>query len=193
MADRVRLYPRAARNASSAALMVVGLLALYNWVLSPHVRYLHAMQRFGSAVTRVAEESDRISSSLDAKVAQWRTLQREMAEMNESLFTADTAEAFVRGLLALVEETGCTVVLADFTGSAKAEPIGEPNAPIALAVSHLELAASGQPDQIVALLERLENHRPRVSIDSCQCDFPEGEAGRIECNLVLTTYVVTQR
>ena len=56
MADRIRRYPKATRNASSAALLAIGVLALYNWVLAPHVGYLHAVQRLGPVVDRVTEE-----------------------------------------------------------------------------------------------------------------------------------------
>ena len=206
IADRLRRCPRAARDTSSVALLIIGLLALYSWVLAPHVGYLHALERFESAVTRVSEERDRISDSLDTKVAQWRSLQREMADFEEGLFPAQEAQTFVRGLLPFVEETGCAVLLADYAGGGRVEPVGEgfpdavscvggpePNAPVALAVSHLDLAASGTPEQVMTLLERMENHRPRVWVDSCRFDFPHGYSGRIECHLVLTLYVAAPR
>ena len=193
IADRIRMHPRATRNASSAALIIIGVLAMYGWVLSPHVSYLHAMQRLGSVVDRVTEEKDRIGGGLDAKVRQWRTLQQHATEIDEGLFTADEAKAFDRGLLPLVEETGCAVVMADFAGSDKAEQRDEPNTPVAIAASHLNLEASGRPDQIVALLERLESHRPKVWIDSCRFEFSKGYSGRMDCVLVLTTYVVSNR
>jgi hypothetical protein len=193
IADRIRIHPRTARKASSAALMIVAVLALYNWVLSPHLGYLHAMQRLESAVDRVTEERDTICGSLDTKVSQWRALQQQRAEIDEGLFTADEAKAFRRGLLPLVEETGCRVILVDFAGSGKTERIGEPNAPVVIAVSHLNLGASGQSDQIAALLERLGNSRPKVWIDSCQLDFANGYSGRIDCDLVLTTHVVSNQ
>ena len=34
---RLRRHPKAARNASSVGLLAIGVLALYNWVLAPHV------------------------------------------------------------------------------------------------------------------------------------------------------------
>lgn len=193
IADRIRMYPKAARNASSAALVIIGVLAMYSWVLSPHVGYLHAMQRFGSVVDRVAEEKDRICSTLDVKVSQWKTVQQELAELDQGVFTAEGAKAFVRGLLPLVEETGGVVVLADFTGNGKTNRIEEPNAPMVIDVSHLSLIALGQPDQVSALLQRLGDNRPRIWIDSCQCDFSDGDSGQVECNLVLTLYAVENR
>jgi hypothetical protein len=193
IADRVRRYPKATRNASSAALIVIGVLALYNWVLAPHLGYLHAMQEFGSVVNRVAQERDRICSTRDSKVSRWHTLQRELAELEEGVFTADQAKTFIRGLLPLVEETGCAVIMADFIGGGKTTRIEDPNQTVVIAVSHLNLDALGQPDQVSALLQRLRDHRPRISISACQFDFSDGGSGQVECHLALVVYALENR
>ena len=193
IADRIRAHPQAVRDVSSVALVIVGVIALYNWVLAPHVGYLRAMQKLGAVVGSVAEEKDRIGETLEAKIGQWRRLQQELAELEEGVFTAQEAKAFVRGLLPLVEETGCTVVVADFAGNDKTMRIEEPNGPLVVEISHPSLVVWGQPDQVLALLQRLRDNRPKVWIDSCQCDFSDRGAGRVECNLVLTLYAAENR
>ena len=193
MADRIRQYPKAARNALSGALLALGVLALGNWVLWPHLGYLHAVQRLRPVVDRMTEERERICATLDAKVGEWRTLQRDRAALDEGVFTADRAKAFVRGLLPLVEETGCVVVRADFSPEAKVERLGEPNQPVVMQVSQMNLDVLGQSDQVSVLLRRLGDNRPRAWIDSCQCDFSGGDSGPIGCSLVLTLYTVVDR
>jgi hypothetical protein len=192
MADPANLRHKA-RHASSAALLLIGALALYNWVLSPHVGYLHAMQRLEPVVERVAEEKSRICGTVDGKLRDLRTLQRERAAVDNALFTPDQAQAFARGLLPLVAVTGCDVVRADFTDRGRTVPSPDPNAPVSIVVSPLSLEVSGQPAQITAVLERMRDHRPKVWIDSCRIDFPEARAGPLACHLVLTLYVVEQK
>ena len=193
MADRLRRYPKTTRNVSSAALIVIGVLALHNWVLAPHLGYLHAMQKYGAVVDCVTQEKNRIADTLEAKVSQWHTLQRELAELEDGVFTADQAKTFVRSLLSLVEETGGTVVRADFTGGGKTTRMEDPNQTVVIEVSHLSLDALGPPAQVSALLERLRDNRPRISIDSCRFDFPDGGSGQVECHLALTVYAVGNR
>jgi len=188
-ADRLRPYSYAARHAFSAALILIGVLALYRWVLAPHVTYLHAMQRFGSVVDRVAEEHDRISDARAAKLRHWRSLREERARLEEGVFTAVGARAFARGLLPLVEEVGCLVVAADFAGPGRAGRSREADAPAGIEMMHVNLAALGQPDQVSALLQWLGEHRPRVWIDSCRGDVSDGQAGRVACTLTLTLCV----
>ncbi len=206
IADHIRRYPKAARNASSAALLIVGVVALYNWVLAPHVGYLRAVQRLEPVVGRVTYERERICSTLDRKVSQWRNLQQAKAELDEGVFTVEQAKAFSRGLLPLVEETGCAVLRADFkpdprTGPPNAEfrigdptqRLDEPNLPVVIEVSRMSLDVLGQRDQVSALLQQLRDRRPRAWIDSCQCDFSGGDASPVECNLTFALYVIIDR
>ena len=193
MVDHIRRHPKAARGASSAALLVIGVLALYNWVLAPHVGYLHAVQRLEPVVGRVTQERERICSILDRKVGQWRTLQQDKAKLEEGVFTVEQAKAFVRGLLPLVEETGCAVLRADFNPDTRTPRLDEPNLPVVIEVARMNLDVLGQPDQVSALLGRLRDSRPRAWIDSCRCDFSGGQAGPVECNLALALYIVVER
>ncbi|MCL5279276.1 MAG: hypothetical protein M1376_05145 [Planctomycetes bacterium] len=204
--DRTRRYPKAARHASSAALLAVGVLALYNWVLAPQVGYLRAVQRLGPVVGRVTHERERICGTLDGKVSQWRNLQRVQAELQEGVFTVEQAKAFARGLLSVVEETGCTVLRADFNPDVNTQRLDEPNLPVVIEVSRMTLDVLGPLDRVSALLQQLRDSRPRAWIDSCQCDFSGGdgfpnamnrvwgpEAGQVECNLALALYTVGER
>jgi hypothetical protein len=190
---RLQVSANTVRNGSSGALILIGVLTLYNWVLAPHLGCLHAKQRLGAVVGQVAQEKDRICSTLDEKVSQWHTLQREATERDEGVLTADQAKTFGRGLPRLVEEAGCTVLLADFAPKGKAERTEDPNGPVVIAASHLNLSVAGQPEQISLLLRRLGDHRPRIWVDSCQLDDADGKAGRMECSLTLTLYTVEDR
>jgi hypothetical protein len=193
MTDPIRRYPKAARSASSVALLAIGVLALYNWVLAPHVGYLHAVQRLGPVVGRVTQERERICRTLDGKVEQWRTLQQDKAELEEGVFTVEQAKAFVRGLLPLVEETGCVVLRADFNPDTRTQRLDEPNLPVVIEVSRMNLDVLGRPDQVSALFQRLRDSRPRAWIDSCQCDFSGGDAGQVECSLALALCTIVDR
>jgi hypothetical protein len=192
-ADPVRRYPKTARNASSAALLALGVLALYNWVLAPHVGYLRAVQRLGPVVGRVTQERDRVCRTLEGKVGQRRTLQEDKAELEEGVFTVEQAQAFRRGLLTLVEETGCAVLRAEFNPDARTQRLDEPNLPVVMEVSRMNLEVLGRPDQVSALLQCLKDSRPRAWTDSCQCDFSGPEGGQVECNLTLALYVIVER
>ncbi|MEN6338189.1 MAG: hypothetical protein ABFE01_28360, partial [Phycisphaerales bacterium] len=103
------------RYAITAAPFVIGAIALYNWVISPHIGYLHAMQRLEPVMGRMADELDAVAGTLNEKLSTMRALRSELAKAREGLFSPEASAAFLRDLQALVETTGCRMTEADFT------------------------------------------------------------------------------
>lgn len=179
------------RCALTAAPFVIGAVALYNWVISPHIGYLHAMQRLQPVMGQMAEQLDEISAGLDEKREKLRTLQTGMVEIRDGLFTPDEAKQYCRDLQALVEATGCTMISADFTRDGTEEPPGEdPNVPLIVETSHADLAVAGSYDQIVRLLQTFRERRQKVWLDSCDLNLVDPRHGRLECQFGLTLYAV---
>ncbi len=180
------------RYALAAAPFVIGAVALYNWVISPHVGYLHAMQRLEPVMGRVAGELDAISEGLADKLSTLRTLQTSLAKTREGLFTADESTMFLRDLQTLVETTGCVMIAADFTRDEEAPAIEDPNVPVIVEASHADLTVAGFYEQIVSLLRTLRERRQKVWVDSCDLNLVDPRNGRLECQFGLTVYAVLQ-
>jgi hypothetical protein len=150
----------------SGALFVIGVFAMYRWVVSPHVAYLHAVQRLEPAVERIAAEDDRIRRSLGTGLYRLQGVRQERAVLQERLFTNAEFTTFIRNLPALVEQTGGTVLVADFTGGSNggSAPGAGPDA--AFAIRHAGLTVRATLDQIAVLLDRLQKNRPKVWVDA---------------------------
>jgi len=172
---------------------VIGAVALYNWVISPHVGYLHAMQRLEPVMEKMAGELDALSEGLGEKRGALRTLQTELAKTREGLFTPEESKQFRRDLQALVETTGCMMIAAEFTQNEEEDPAFEdPNTPVLVEASHANLAVAGSYEQIVSLLQTLREQRQKIWVDSCDLDLVDPRNGRLECRFGLTIYAVLQ-
>lgn len=178
------------RRAFSAALILVGAVALYNWVVSPHVGYLHAMRRLEPVVGRMVEQRQRIRGALDGKRQKLRSLQREFAETRQGFFTREESEAFTHNLQSFIEQVGCSIVIADFTYGSDGKQDRGPGMPAAVQDYHIGVIVWGYYDEITALLDRLQNNQPIVWVDSCRMDLLDARGGMLECRLALTTYVL---
>lgn len=176
----------------AAAPLIIGAVALYNWTISPHVGYLHAMQRLQPVMGRMAEELDAIHGTLEEKRSTMRSLQRDLGRTRDGLFTPEESTAFLRSLQALAESTGCTMVGADFTVEEEADRISDPNTPVIAKASHVDLTVTGSYEPIVLLLQTLRERRQKVWVDSCNLNLADPRRGRLECQLGLTIYVVLQ-
>ncbi len=181
------------RSALTAAPFVIGAVALYNWVISPHVGYLHAMQRLEPVMEKMAGELDALSEGLGEKLGTLRTLQTELAKTREGLFTPDESRQFRRDLQALVETTGCMMLAADFTQNEEEDPaLEDPNTPVLVEASHADLTVAGSYEQIVSLLQTLREQRQKIWVDSCDLDLVDPRNGRLECRFGLTIYAILQ-
>jgi hypothetical protein len=140
----------------------------------------------------MAEEKERICGMQAARRDELERLRRELADAEELCFTEDRAKTFRERLLPLVEEVGCTVVLAVFAGAEEPQTIPDPNEPVAVLAAPVHLTVLGQHDQIVALLERLRTHRPRAWVDTCRIAAFDEHSSRLECDLDLTLYTIRE-
>jgi hypothetical protein len=178
------------RYVLSLAPILIGAIALYNWVISPHVGYLYAMQRLDPIVDQMVEQKQRIGNTLDAEHHKLRALQRELAGAREKLFLREESKAFVHNLQSLVEQAGCTLIMAEFTRGEDTRQTLERDAPEAVEALQVGLTVWGQYGQIITLLERLQENRRAIWVDSCHMALLDSQEGRLECRLTLTSYVV---
>jgi hypothetical protein len=202
-------FSRSGRSALWGALLLIGVAALYNWMVAPHVAYLRAVQRLAPAVERVALENERIGRTLGPSLQHLQDLRRERTAVRAGLFPDAEFTTFLRDLPALVEQTGCVIVVADFTGGNDAAATGEGRA-VSLRTRQAGLTVRGTLAQITGLLERLQGNRRKVWVDSFRMERvesprrggvdrprrPDAEpragsgAEQFKCQLVMTMYVI---
>jgi hypothetical protein len=167
------------------APFVIGAAAMYNWVISPHVGYLHAMQRLDPVMGRMADEVGRVSGALDEKLSGLRAMERELAKSRNQLFTQDESRRFIHDLQDLVESAGCAVIAVEVTGHGDPAAATDPNLSVAVRSFRFGVTATGQQEQIVALLRSLRQRCPRVWVHSCRLESHDSQGERLEANLSL--------
>ena len=194
-ADRAITMRSSTRDAFSIALVVIGAAAMYNWILSPHVGYLRAVQRYQPVVDEMARETSLIHATLAGKRQQLQTTRRELTEIRGSLFTGVEAKAFLGDLQSFVEQTGCKVIAADFTSPSddQAGQTREPKERPPAIASRVDLTVTGLYDQIIALLNRLQTNPKKIWVDSCRMRLSEPRSERLECRLSLTLYALFEK
>jgi hypothetical protein len=192
-ANRVIVTKGSKRTALSIAVIVIVAAAMYNWVLSPQVGYLRAVQRYRPVVNEMVEKTGKIGKTLDEKRRQLRTLQRELAETHDRFFTREEARTFLGNLQSFVEQTGCKVAAADLTSDGRTGQPRESKELASVVTSQVDLTAVGQYDQIIALLERLQGNRRRIRVDSCGLKLSDMRSGRLECKLILILHALSDK
>jgi hypothetical protein len=166
-------------------------VVLYNWIVCPHLGYLHAMQRLEPVLSHVADKLDMMSGVRDEKLSRLRMLERQLAEVQTGFFTAGEARQFIHDLQDLVETAGCTLATAVFTQEDGAAVWAESDTPEAVQSFRLHATIVGRHEQIVKVLEGLQERRQRVRVEFCRLDLLDPGIGRLELQVGLGIHVIS--
>jgi Tfp pilus assembly protein PilO len=187
--NRVITLGRSTRTTMSMSLIAIAGIAMYGWIVSPHVAYLHAVQKYEPVVKEVAKEKDDLCTALGLKQQRLQTMQSELSKLRDRLFTPDEAQGFLDSLETSCQKAGCSVTSIEFPGDgSRAETAKATELPV-VQVRRANLVVIGQYGQIVALLERLQDRPQQVGTDSCRIELLDVASARLKCDLTMTIWV----
>jgi hypothetical protein len=191
--DSLAKLNRSSRNSVFAALIVIAGVAMYNWIVSPHVTYLYAAQKYASAVGKIVEKNKAITRELDGKKKELGKLRDQYSQCLGLLFTPDEAKEFFGDLQTIPEETGCTVYSLNLVvGKAGLKDKRSEDTSGMVANSAI-LSVSGQYNNIMKLLEKLQNRPQKVWVDSFKIEIIDFGSAQLKCNMTITIYTIKDR
>jgi hypothetical protein len=186
---------RSTRNTVFTALIIIATIAMYNWIVAPHVTYLFAVQQYESVVSNVVEKNKVIAREVKAKTKKLEAIYRQFASARSTLFTPDEANAFFSDLQVVSEEAGCTVrslnlVVSKPSFGDKRKQAGNTSGIIA---NSAMLTVSGQYNSIIRLVEKLQNHRKKIWIDLFKMETIDFGSAQLKCDMTITIYTIRDK
>ena len=176
------------RNAISAALVIIVTIAVYNWIVAPHVANLYAVQRYESVVDDVMKKNKILSSAVRTKKKKLEQLHEQFAQLQSSLFMVDEAKEFFSDLQAISVQAGCTVYSLNLVTS-------EQNSEDAsrIVTKSTILSVIGAYGDIVRLMERLQAREQKVWIDSVRMTSLDDASGQLKCDITITICTIQDK
>lgn len=193
LTDNLANLNRSTRNTIFTALIIIATIAMYNWIVAPHVTYLFAAQEYKSAVSKAVERNETITREVEAKTKKLGELYEQLAKARSALFTPDETKEFFGDLQAISEETGCTVHSLNLVVS---EPLfGDKRSKntSSIIANGATLSVIGQYNSIIRLVEKLQNHAKRVRMDSFKMGIIDSGSAQLKCNMTITIYTIQDR
>jgi hypothetical protein len=173
----------------SVSLVAIAAVAMYGWMVAPHVRYLYAVQRYEPAVQNAGKQRSLLRQALGTKRRKLEASQTELATLRSLVFTPEEARDFFDGMESLCRQTGCTVISANFDSpSGGSRPSASRDRDVT-ATRRIHLIAAGRYDQIVAMLNQLQARPQRVHIDACRVEL-DLTSGELKCDMTMTLWVL---
>ena len=175
---------RSTRYAVSVSLIVIALLAMYNWLIAPHAAYLSVVHGYESAMSSLINKNKLINSKVEVKRKKLQELQDKSVQLRGTLFTSGKAREFFSDLQAISEQTGCMVQSLNMIKNNPKEEQAENTSGIVTRSAVLSVV--GLYKDIPSLIQRLQARTQKVWIDSIKILTVEYNSDRPRCDLIIT-------
>jgi hypothetical protein len=181
------------RGAITAALILIAAVAMYNWMVAPHVNYLFAVQRYEPVVGSIAREKEIITKALERNKVKVQELTDELTSARNSLFSSAEAKIFFGNIEAFAKETDCTLQSLSFTTRDRGIAFVQSQDTLHIVARSASLSFTGSYDNIIALLNKLQNRLQKVWIDSIRLQIFDIQSAKLKCDTTVTIYVVQDK
>jgi len=192
--DNLNNLNRSTRNTISGALILIAAVAMYNWVVTPHITHLSAAQEYERIVAKAKEKNSNAAREVEVKIKKLDNLYKQLNEIRISLSTSDETKEFFSNLQDVSEEAGCTVnslnLVVKEPSLGKKQKRPEPNSNI-IANSAI-LTVSGEYKNIIRLVEKLQNHNKKIWMDSFRIETVDPDSDLLKCDMTITIYTVEE-
>jgi hypothetical protein len=181
---------RSSKNIVFAVFVVIEAIALYSWIVTPHLNSLRAAQKYDSVADKLAKKSQIISTNAKLKEKKLGQLQEESKYIYVKLFDPVKAKEFFSDIQAMAEQTNCIIYSLNFLPTDSAISAGQPKISSCITAHRVIFSVGGGYKDIVALINKLQNRSKQVWIDSISIQPVGGSSELLKCDMSIAIYVI---
>lgn len=186
--DFIRLQNFSRKNVVAVALVLISVIAIYNWFITPHSNYLMAAEKY-TVATRAKEKTCRlIESELKLKQRKLDEFAGRFDSAKQEFFDAETARTFLAGIQSQAEKNRCFVNTLKFSPAKQIITADTNN--IDIKEYQVNLGVIGQYADIVMLLDSLQNRKQKVWIENVRLQLKDPSTGYLVCDAVVSLYTL---
>jgi hypothetical protein len=180
-------------NAVFVALVLIGIFAIYNWIVVPHENYLMAAQRYKSVTDALARKNEIISKDMIVKKKELEKLQDEFEQLHTGLFDPVGAKEFFSDIEVMAESANCIIHSLNVSQTESALKADQSKAGGCITADHAKLSVVGNYGNIVALIGELQDRPKQVRIDSLRIKLIGSDSNQLGCDMTITVYEVQNK
>jgi hypothetical protein len=187
--DTLAKSSRTSRIAFSAAIIGIMVIAVYNWMVSPYVQCLHASQQLEIVIGDKARKNKILKANGQVRKKEVEKLRAELAGARAGLFTPDTANRFFSDIEVICYESGCVARSMTFLGNVDKLAVALGDSKV-VAANSAAVGVAGSYGDIINFLGELTGRTQKVLVRSLKIMSSNSENNLLECELMITVYVV---
>jgi hypothetical protein len=192
LANSLTRLSSSSRRAIAASLVLIAVIAIYNWVVAPHTGQLLAAQRYEDTLDQIARRNEAIEKTIEAKKQQLQELGESAGRLYSALFTPEKARGFFSDLQIMAEQAGCEVQAINFVAGER-RPGATSGEGAGVIAQKAIISVVGTYGNIIGLIERLQARTEKVWVDSVGMEVFEHSSARPRGNITMTIYTVQDK
>lgn len=176
---------KTSRYSISAALTFLAILAVYNWAISPHTKYLAATQKYQKALDEKIKTNKIISNNLKSRAIKLEKLNNELESLKKIAFSEKDAKKFWSVLKQFTENAGCSF---DSISIFKEKNQDENSA---FVTESAALSITGNYNGITQIIKKITSYPKKTWIDSLQLQTVQ-QSSLLQCDITITIYKINK-
>jgi hypothetical protein len=176
------------QNAFAVAMLLIGIIAMYNWFISPNTKYLAAAQKYGKMMDSTENQNKIILSELGLRRKKLDNLTQEFEQKKQVFFDIDQAKTFLSGLQSESEKSGCPATNIQFRPLQNIAV--KDNNSIDIGQYRIVMTFLGSYGNIVKFLNTLQNRPVKVWVDEINIGTKQSTNGYLSCDITLSIFTL---
>jgi hypothetical protein len=181
---------RSSKNVVFAAFVVIEVIALYNWIVTPHLNFLQVTQRYEAVADKLAKKNRIIGTNVKLRRKKLGQLQEDFKHIHIKLFNPVKAKEFFSDIQAMAEQTDCIIYSLNFSPTDSAINAGQSEISSRITANRAIFSVGGRYKDIIALINKLQNRSKQVWIDSISMEPVDRNSELLKCDMSIAIYVI---
>jgi len=178
------------KNAVFSAFVVIEAIALYSWIVTPHVNYLQATQSYELVADKLVRKSRIIKTNVKLKRKKLGQLQEKFEHIHIKLFDPVKAKEFFSDIQPMIEGADCVIYSLNFPPTDSAFDFDESQVASHITANRAVLSVGGNYKNIITLINKLQGRSKQVWVDSINIEPVGGDSELLKCDMTIVIYVI---
>jgi len=184
----IKLSDKPKKNIMIASILLILTVALYNWFVRPHEKYLMAAQKYEATLESLDKKSKIINSELVLSRKKLDSLDNKFEQQKQSFFNISEIKDFLSGIQSTAEKSGCMVENLKLLPSREVSL--KTDSAIEIYQYQANLSILGGYGNIVKCLNTIQNRPQKVWVESLNLDTKNPESGYLSCDVTFSIYTL---
>jgi hypothetical protein len=198
LVDHLTRLDKTSRNALYVTLLVIAGVGMYSWIVSPHVKYLQAVQKYRPAIEKIIDKQSDIKRKLVGRRSLLEKLKKRFNDVGSTLHTTEQMQQLFGELGAVAEQYGCSLAKVDLSTDDPEVIIGAVSDPSYVESIKAGLTVLGDFAPLVAYVDCLQNQEHKIWINSLDIKvlkdaMLQEQDSVLKCDIALEIFVMQKK